>query len=102
MKFVVKAPSDKGLKIYGAPRNGDSSWCSRLLIWGDRVINGEWTVHWLDVDKTRGYAGTAHDPKVERPFEYLCHVVDDDDADYNAILFAYDESVSKAQVVVQP
>jgi hypothetical protein len=102
MKFVVKTSSESGLKVYGPPTNGDSSWCSRLLINGDRVVNGAWTVQWLDTEKNRGYAGPEHDRHVERVFEYLCHVENDGGEDYNDILFAYDESVSKAQVVVQP
>lgn len=111
MRFVVKTPLDRGLKIYGSPvvQNGLAVCVGApirsdfLLIRGDWVVNGEWPVSWLGSSKNRGYAGPQHDPKVERTFDYICHVEDVvDGMDYNRILSAYEDSLSGSGQVVQP
>lgn len=55
-----------------------------LLIVGDRVINGEWDVRWLNKEETRGECKL----NPGSTFDYICHDTKPGPMDYNEILWA--------------
>jgi hypothetical protein len=77
--FPVRPDDPSGTRIFSGDKNGSTL---DLLTQGDGVINGAWTIKWLDAKETVGVCKEYPGAK----FYYVCHVDKSVKGDYNAIL----------------